>query len=109
MMQWRDERSGWPGADATAALFLNRFGGRLSTRAVRKLLGVLARDAGLTGEDGRPPASAQTLRATFGANQLADGADALTVTRLVTVARQLGHSRLDTTLKLAASSAPGPQ
>jgi len=106
--QWRAERSGWPGASATTALFLNRFGERLSTRAVRKLLAALADEAELTGEDGRPSASAQTLRATFGANQLGDG-ETLTVTHLVTVAGLLGHTRLDTTLRLAASSASGSQ
>ena len=109
MTQWRAERAGWPGASATTALFLNRFGDRLSTRGVGKLLAALARRAELTGEDGRPVASAQTLRATFGANQLGDGADTLTVTRLVTVAGLLGHRRLDTTIRLAASSASGPQ
>jgi integrase/recombinase XerC len=108
MTQWTAERAGWPGSSATRALFLNRFGDRLSTRAVGKLLAALARRAELTGEDGRPVASAQTLRATFGANQLGDGAETLTVTRLATVAGLLGHRRLETTLRLAASSASGP-
>jgi integrase/recombinase XerC len=107
--QWVAERAGWPGASATTALFLNRFGDRLSTRAVRKLLAALACRAELTGQDGRPPASARTLRATFGANQLGGSPDALTVERLVTVAGQLGHRHLDTTLRLAGSSGSGPQ
>ena len=120
MRQWRAERTelirrleaarpGWPGASATTALFLNRFGERLSTRAVGKLLAALARRAELTGEDGRPAVSAETLRATFAANQLGDAAETLTVARVATVARQLGHTRLDTTLRLASSSSPGPQ
>ena len=109
MTRWKVARAGWPGARATSAFFLNRFGGRMSTTSVRNLLGALARHSELTGDDGRPAASAQTLRATFGANQLGDDADTLTVTHLLTVARQLGHTRLDTTLKLAASSASGPQ
>jgi integrase/recombinase XerC len=106
LMQWTAERSSWPGASATTALFLNRYGERLSTRAVGKLLAALARRAELTGDDGRPAASAQTLRATFGANQLGDGTEDLTVTRLVTVAGLLGHTRLDRTLRLAASTPP---
>ena len=120
MRQWRAERAelieslaaarpGHPGANATTALFLNRFGERLSTRAVRKLLAALARRAELTGEDGRAAVSAETLRATFAANQLDDGAETLTVARVATVARQLGHARLDTTLNLVSSSASGPQ
>lgn len=120
MRQWRDERAelirrltaarpGWPGASSTTALFLNRFGDRLSTRTVRNLLAALARSAELTGEDGRPVISAETLRATFALNQLGDVAETLTVARAATVARQLGHSRLDTTLRLVSSSASGPQ
>jgi site-specific recombinase XerD len=41
------------------ALFLNRRGGRLSTRAVVQLVDELAQDADLVNEAGKPPISAQ--------------------------------------------------
>jgi integrase/recombinase XerC len=88
---WKAERAGWPGGGTTAALFLNRRGGRLSARAVDQLLDDLAADADLTGEDDRPAASAHTVRHTFGTNLLRNGVD------IVTVAELMGHRRLDTT------------
>jgi site-specific recombinase XerC len=109
MSGWIDERAAWPGAQATRALFMNRHGDRLSTKAISKLVAALARDAGLTGHDGRPDVSPRTLRDTFGANQLAAGSGPLTVPHLVEVSRLLGHRQLDTTLRLAGTSAPGGQ
>ncbi|MFL1381710.1 tyrosine-type recombinase/integrase [Nocardiopsis protaetiae] len=84
------ERAAWPGAD-TAALFLNRRGGRLSDRAVNLLLAELALDADLVDENGRPALSAHVLRHTFGTNLTRSGVD------VVTVAQLMGHKRLETT------------
>jgi len=64
LSEWKIERASWPGA-ATTALFVNRWGGRLSARAVDQLLDELAAAADLTGEDGQPAASAHTIRHTF--------------------------------------------
>ena len=107
MSGWIDERLTWPGAQATRALFLSRRGDRLSTREISKLVAGLARDAGLTGQDGRPAVSPRTLRDTFGANQLGGGTGPLTVPHLVEVSRLLGHRSVDTTLRLAGTGATG--
>ncbi|MCW2904988.1 MAG: phage integrase family protein [Streptosporangiaceae bacterium] len=64
--EWRTERASWPGAGAPA-LFLNRRGGRLTTRAVDQLMDELA------------------------INLLRAGV------HIVVVAELLGHDRLDTT------------
>jgi len=109
MAQWIAERAGWPGVQATPALFPTRRSGRLSTRAVRKLVGALARAAGLTGQDGGPAASVQTVRATFGANQLRGSAGTLTVTRLLEVRDLMGYRTMETTLRLAGKGAGGGQ
>ncbi|MFD3685448.1 tyrosine-type recombinase/integrase [Nocardiopsis sp. NPDC058631] len=87
---WKRERAAWPGAD-TAALFLNRRGGRLSDRAVNLLLDEIAADADLVDENGRPALSAHTLRHTFGTNLTRSRVD------VVTVAQLMGHKRLETT------------
>lgn len=91
---WKTDRASWPGAD-TPALFLNRRGGRLSTRAVDQLLDELAADADLVDDNGDPVCSAHTVRHTFGTNLLrpatGEGAD------IVVVAELMGHARLDTT------------
>src|SRR5207248_2126410 len=49
---WLDERPDWPGATANPALFLNRRGGRLTTRGARDVLVALAVEAHL-GEEHR--------------------------------------------------------
>lgn len=88
--EWKKDRADWPGADSTA-LFLNRRGGRLTTRAVDQLLDDLATAAGLVDEAGDPMCSAHTLRHTFATNLLRGGVD------IVVVAELAGHARLDTT------------
>lgn len=60
---WLTDRDTWPGAH-TPALFLNRRGGRLTTRAIAGLVTQLAITAGLTGPDGHPATTARTLRHT---------------------------------------------
>lgn len=88
LAEWITRRESWPGA-AGPALFLSRLGRRMSDRAVVHLVDALAAAAGLTGDGGQPAVSVQTLRYTFGANQLRDGAD------IVTVAVLMGYRRLD--------------
>lgn len=60
---WLTDRASWPGAH-TPALFLNRRGGRLTTRAIADLITQLATTAGLTGPDGHPATTSRTLRRT---------------------------------------------
>jgi site-specific recombinase XerC len=86
---WIAERAGWLGSE-TSPLLLNRRGGRLSARAVGQLVDGLAKEADLTGGDGRPGASPQTLRETFRHNLLQAGAD------IGTVAGLMGQRYLDT-------------
>ncbi|MGI5164383.1 tyrosine-type recombinase/integrase [Spirillospora sp. CA-253888] len=88
--QWKAERAGWPGAD-TGALLLNRRGGRLSARAVDRLLDEIAIEAGLVDGHGDPIVSAHVLRHTFATDLLRAGVD------IVIVAELLGHTHLDTT------------
>jgi site-specific recombinase XerD len=89
LAEWITRRQTWPGAAAGPALFLSRLGRRMSDRAVVHLVDTLAAAAGLAGTNGRAATSVQTLRYTFGANQLRDGAD------IVTVAGLMGYRRLD--------------
>lgn len=70
----------------TEALFLNRSGGRLTTRSVMSLLGKYSRMAGL-----EKHVTPHTLRHTFATHLLDGGADLRSVQEL------LGHARLATT------------
>lgn len=98
---WLRERDRWSGADATGALFLNRRGGRLTTRSVTDLVARLGEQAGLTELPGGGRLTPQALRHTFGACLLAGGAD------LVLVAALMGHKRLDTTRRYLDDTADG--
>ena len=74
------------GADAAAAVFLNRFGRRLSTRGVARMLDKHINAAGLDGKT-----SPHTLRHSFATHLLDGGADLRSVQEL------LGHANLTTT------------
>ena len=72
--------------DSSSALFLNRFGGRLSTRSVMNILKKHSRKAGITRR-----VTPHTLRHSFATHLLDNGADLRSVQEL------LGHARLSTT------------
>lgn len=83
--EWIAERATWPGAAENPALFLNRRGGRLSTRGAYDQLKAIAADANLEfGRDG--DLTPHSLRHTTGTNLVRDGVD------LGLVAEILGHS-----------------
>lgn len=83
---WLDARRSWPGADGSTAVFLNRAGGRLSTRSADEVIAGIARAAGL--EEVVTP---HVLRHTFGTDLIRAGTD------VVTVAELMGHASLDST------------
>ena len=74
------------GRDAAAAVFLNRFGKRLTTRSVARMLDKHILAAGLDGKT-----SPHTLRHSFATHLLDGGADLRSVQEL------LGHANLTTT------------
>ncbi len=82
----RSARPRLAGERNSPALFLNRFGGRLTDRSVRAIVGEYARMAGL--DDNVTP---HTLRHTFATHLLEGGANLRVVQEL------LGHARLTTT------------
>jgi integrase/recombinase XerD len=83
---WLAHRRGWPGANDSPALFLNRAGGRLSVRAADEVIAGIARAAGLA-----DLVTPHVLRHTFGSDLVRRGTD------VVTVAELLGHASLDST------------
>ncbi|MFP3963795.1 tyrosine-type recombinase/integrase [Actinomadura fulvescens] len=83
--EWLRERSGWKNADSNPALFLNRRGGRLSTRSAYTALRTIADAAGLPlGRDG--VFTPHVLRHTAGTTMTRQGTD------IVIVAELLGQS-----------------
>ena len=88
---WLEQRLAWPGADDSAALLLNRRGGRLSDRSARTIITALGEQVGLGEHTGdRPGFGPHILRHTFATQLLRGGADP------VLVADLLGHTSLDT-------------
>ncbi|XVQ11600.1 tyrosine-type recombinase/integrase [Spirillospora sp. CA-255316] len=83
--EWLRERAGWRGADTEPALFLNRHGGRLSSRSAHTALRAIADAAGLPlGRDGA--FTPRVLRHTAGTIMTRQGTD------IVIVAELLGHT-----------------
>jgi site-specific recombinase XerD len=82
---WLAERADWPGADGPA-LFLNRRGGRLTTRAVGHLIDRIEGEVGIEGA-----LHPHVLRHTFGRQLARSGVD------LSTIAELMGHSDINTT------------
>ncbi|WP_169336094.1 tyrosine-type recombinase/integrase [Actinopolyspora halophila] len=88
---WLTERSRWPRATETSALWLNRHGGRLSVRSINTVIRELAVAADLvhtTGpEAGKARVHPHTLRHTFGLHLARSGLDTATIATL------MGHAK----------------
>jgi len=83
--EWLKERAAWAGSDDATALFLNRRGGRLSTRGAYDALTALAGKAGIQVGSDRD-FTPHVLRHTAGTTLTRAGTD------IVLVAEILGHS-----------------
>lgn len=90
--RWLAEREEYPNAEG-AALFLNRRGGRLSSRAVDMSVRRFGEEAAI-----EKPVSAHVLRHTAMTNLVRNGND------LVMVAEIAGHKRLETTRRYSLPS-----
>lgn len=89
LREWLRDR----GSPATGALFVNRRGGRLSSRSVDEVVLRLGRAAGLNERAHDRPVTPHVLRHTYAHRLLHEG------TSVEQVATLLGHKRLDTTQK----------
>jgi site-specific recombinase XerD len=86
LSDWLDNRRAWVGAKDSSALFLNRRGGRLTTRGAHHLITAIATRGGLDDH-----VTAHVLRHSFATTLVRGGTD------LVIAAELLGHARLETT------------
>lgn len=78
---WIEVRGAWSGANTNAALFLNKTGGRLTSRGAYGLLQAIAADANLTfGREG--DLTPHTLRHTAVTNMIRGGQDVIVVAEL---------------------------
>lgn len=94
LKDWIAERGEWPGVDRTPACFVNRRGGRLTTRSVDDLVVRIGRESGVGPDE---PVTPHVLRHTYGARLLREGTDIARVSEL------MGHKRLETTRRYLAT------
>ncbi|ASO21025.1 Tyrosine recombinase XerD [Actinoalloteichus hoggarensis] len=101
LRDWVATRRGRSGVERTPALFLNRRGGRLSTRSVDTLVVRIGGIAGLEADAGQP-ITPHVLRQTFGHRLLANGSAPDRVAEL------MGHRSSDTARRYGAVRAGRP-